>query len=51
MSCIGDQTELKVGEVQDDVLEASACCSGGKWDHECCIHEKKFVLNVDMNYP
>ena len=43
-SCVDDQTEVKVGEVQDDVLEASACYSGGKWDHECCIHDNKVRL-------
>ena len=49
MSCADDQTEIKVGEGQDDALEASACYSGGKSDHICCIHDSKVTLNVNMN--
>ena len=39
------------GEVQDDVLEASACYSGGKWDHECCIHDNKVRLECGLELP
>ena len=49
MSCADDQTEIKVGEEQNNVLEASACYSGGKSDHICCIHDNKAILNVNMN--
>ena len=34
MNCVADQTEVMVGEDQGDVLEASACYSDGKSDHE-----------------
>ena len=51
LSCVDDQTEVKVGEVQDDVLEASACYSGGKWDHECCIHDNKVRLECGHELP
>ena len=50
MSCVADQTEIKVGEDQDNVLEVSACSSGDKSDHICCIHDNKAILNVNMNY-
>ena len=51
MSFVDDQTEVKAGEVQDDVLEASACYSGGKWDHECCIHDNKVCLESGHELP
>ena len=51
MRCVDDQTEVKAGEVQDDVFEASACYSGGKWDHECCVHENKFRLECGHELP
>ena len=39
MSCAGDQTEIKVGEDQGDVVEASACYSGGKADHKVVVNK------------
>ena len=51
MSCVDDQTEVKGGEVQDNVLEASACYSGVSWIMNVVFLTIKFVLNVDMNYP
>ena len=51
MSCVDDQTEVKVGEVQDDVLEASACYSGGIRDHKCCIHDNKVRLECGHELP
>ena len=51
MSCVADQTEVKVDEDQGDVLEASACYSDGKSDHECCINDNKVRLECGHELP
>ena len=51
MNCVADQTEVKIGEDQGDVLEASACYSDGKSDHECCIHDNKVRLECGHELP
>ena len=51
MNCVADQTEVKVGEDQGDVLEASVCYSDGKSDHECCIHDNKVRLECGHELP
>ena len=51
VNCVADQTEVKVGEDQGGVLEASACYSDGKLDHECCIHDNKVRLECGHELP
>ena len=51
MSCVADQTEVKVGEDQGDVLEVSACYSDGKSDHGCCVHDNKVRLECGHELP
>ena len=51
MNCVADQIEVKVGEDQGDVLEANACYSDGKSDHECCIHDNKVRLECGHELP
>ena len=51
MSCVADQTEVKVDEDQGDVLEASACYSDGKSDHGCCVHDNKVRLECGHKLP
>ena len=51
MNCVADQTGVKVGEDQGDVLEASACYSDGKSDHEYCIHDNKVRLECGHELP
>ena len=51
MSCVADQTEVKVGENQDDVLGASACYSEGKSEHECRIHDNTIRLECGHELP
>ena len=51
MSCAADQTEVKVGEDQGDVLEAGACYSDGKSDHGCCVHDNKGCLGCRHELP
>ena len=51
MSCVADQTEVKVGEDLGEVLEASACYSDGKSDHGCCVHDNKVRLECGLELP
>ena len=51
MSCVDDQTEVKVGEDHDVLMGANACYSDGKSDHECCIHDNKVRLECGHELP